>query len=322
MRPNEVRRFQLGGYMGGKGGAGVYQKIINLMPPHEVYIEPFLGGGAVMLRKRPARVNIGLDIDPDVIAAWDGPAGMLKMFGSPAMGAPRPAPAPGARPGDCAGRVAASSVARSSVTGSRRRTERLLATAATPGGCGDRCSAAGFDLDFRFECVDALEWLRSYGWTGRELVYCDPPYLHATRRDLSLYQHEMTGTQHRELLRIVLRLPCCVLISGYASTLYDRELAGWHRIEYTAQTRRGPVSECCWANFAEPIELHDYRYLGDNKRDRERIRRKSRRWTAKLGKMNRLERQALLMALSSTAAATDDARGVSPKLDRVDIPSS
>jgi DNA adenine methylase len=33
------------GYPGGKSGAGVYQTIINLMPPHTVYIEPFLGGG-------------------------------------------------------------------------------------------------------------------------------------------------------------------------------------------------------------------------------------------------------------------------------------
>ena len=49
-------------YAGGKGGPGVYQKIINLMPPHEVYIEPFVGGGAIMRLKRPARLNIGLDL--------------------------------------------------------------------------------------------------------------------------------------------------------------------------------------------------------------------------------------------------------------------
>lgn len=30
-------------YPGGKGNA--YHKIINLIPPHEVYIEPFLGRG-------------------------------------------------------------------------------------------------------------------------------------------------------------------------------------------------------------------------------------------------------------------------------------
>ena len=49
-------------YPGGKAGAGVYQKLINLMPQHSTYIEPFLGHGAVLLRKRPARLNIGVDL--------------------------------------------------------------------------------------------------------------------------------------------------------------------------------------------------------------------------------------------------------------------
>jgi DNA adenine methylase len=50
-------------YPGGKGGAGVYQTIINGMPRHEVYVEPFLGGGAVMAAKRPACLNIGVDLN-------------------------------------------------------------------------------------------------------------------------------------------------------------------------------------------------------------------------------------------------------------------
>lgn len=53
-------------YPGGKAGAGVKQKIINLMPPHRVYIEPFLGGAAIMRAKKPAAVNIGLDLDNTV----------------------------------------------------------------------------------------------------------------------------------------------------------------------------------------------------------------------------------------------------------------
>jgi hypothetical protein len=52
-------------YPGGKAGDGVYQRLINLMPPHRVYIEPFLGGGAIMRLKRPAELNIGVDlVDP------------------------------------------------------------------------------------------------------------------------------------------------------------------------------------------------------------------------------------------------------------------
>jgi hypothetical protein len=55
-------------YPGGKAGDGIYQRIISLMPPHEVYIEPFLGGGAILRHKKPARRSFGLDLDAAVIA--------------------------------------------------------------------------------------------------------------------------------------------------------------------------------------------------------------------------------------------------------------
>jgi len=55
-------------YPGGKGG--VFHKLINLMPPHEVYIETHLGGGAIMSSKRRTMRNIGIEIDSDVIDLW------------------------------------------------------------------------------------------------------------------------------------------------------------------------------------------------------------------------------------------------------------
>ncbi|WP_110643247.1 DNA adenine methylase [Salinicola sp. CPA57] len=56
-------------YPGGKGKC--YQRLINMMPPHQVYIESHLGGGAVMRNKKAARRNIGLDIDIKVIERWE-----------------------------------------------------------------------------------------------------------------------------------------------------------------------------------------------------------------------------------------------------------
>jgi DNA adenine methylase len=57
-------------YPGGKFRC--YQKLINLIPTHRVYIETHLGGGAVLRHKTPAEVNIGVDLDSEVIRAFKG----------------------------------------------------------------------------------------------------------------------------------------------------------------------------------------------------------------------------------------------------------
>ena len=56
------------------------------------------------------------------------------------------------------------------------------------------------------------------------------------------------------------------------------------------------------------MELHDYRYLGMNRRERERIKRKKQRFTNKLLNMPALERYAILAAIreaASTVARSD-----------------
>jgi len=50
---------------GSKGGAGVAQCIVSLMPPHELYIEAFAGLAAVGRLKRPARCDVFVERDID-----------------------------------------------------------------------------------------------------------------------------------------------------------------------------------------------------------------------------------------------------------------
>lgn len=54
-------------YYGSKNGQGVYQTIINFIPPHKIYIEAFLGSGAILRYKKPAEINIGIEKDRAVI---------------------------------------------------------------------------------------------------------------------------------------------------------------------------------------------------------------------------------------------------------------
>lgn len=66
-------------YPGGKGKC--YQRLINLMPAHQTYIESHLGGGAVMRNKKAASRSIGLDLDAKVIELWSNQqAGLCELY--------------------------------------------------------------------------------------------------------------------------------------------------------------------------------------------------------------------------------------------------
>ena len=51
--------------LGGK--QRLVKTIINKMPPHEIYIEPFFGGGAVYWKKEPVKKEIINDLDSDIM---------------------------------------------------------------------------------------------------------------------------------------------------------------------------------------------------------------------------------------------------------------
>jgi hypothetical protein len=148
---------------------------------------------------------------------------------------------------------------------------------------------------------DGIEYLRTADLPPSALVYADPPYLRSTRATRNdLYQFEMTDAQHLELLSVIKALKCRVMISGYSSTLYARELKTWNAFAFQAATRGKPAAEWVWCNYPRPVELHDYRCLGSNYREREQIKRMKARWIGKLERMPALRRQALLAAIAAT----------------------
>lgn len=237
-------------YPGGKNGSGAYQTIINQIPPHRIYLELFLGSGAVFRRIRPAEISIGLDLDPETCDLHQNDrASVEKLRNLP------------------------------------------------PG----QWVASGCALDF-LECVaDKLD--RSC------FIYLDPPCLESTRRSKSpIYRREFeTEPQHLRLLRTLKTINANVCLSGYQSLLYYAELEEWRRLDYQLSTRQGLATESLWCNYPEPKELHDYRYLGTDRTDRQRIKRKKERFVKKLERMPLQERYAILSALEEWRVATADA---------------
>ncbi|MCT8873797.1 DNA adenine methylase [Shewanella xiamenensis] len=212
-------------YLGSKNGSGVSEAIINLMPPHELYIEPFLGTGAVMKKKAPASRSIGIDKDPVCISSF------------------------------------------------HREDVELYNTCAFQ-----------FLRDFEFQS------------TGSVVVYLDPPYVHSTRTSQARYKYELTDDDHRELLTLVRGMPCFVLLSGYRNSLYEEMLADWWSTDFQVMSRGGVRTETVWCNFV-PGDVHYHTFAGKNFTDRQRIKRKAKRWAKNFKSLPPGERQALLAAM-------------------------
>lgn len=118
----------------------------------------------------------------------------------------------------------------------------------------------------------------------------------------------MTRVEHVQLLAIVRALPpgVQVMISGYPSKLYDEALAAWERKEFTVYTRNHqPRREVLWMNYSPPHDLHDLRFVGDNFRERYNLKRRIKRWTARLARMEPLEREAIFAAMRATVQRWD-----------------
>lgn len=150
---------------------------------------------------------------------------------------------------------------------------------------------------------DALPILRKglRTWGPETVLFADPPYPVADRRSArELYACELTTAEHAELVRMLLRARCRVLVCGMPWGSYARAFRRWHRHEFPVTLRSGkPGVEVVWTNFADPFPLHDYRQFGDDKGARQDFRRVIARNLAKLRALDRHERAALLRAFAS-----------------------
>lgn len=290
------------GYAGGKNAPGVYQTIINQIPPHRVYIEPFAGSAAIYRYKRLAHLSYLIDKDPAAVAAIQAMVDVdYRRIGLSSSGGG------GADRGSANQFVDANTgiripqAAPPMVAGAARQNRRRPLEANPP--ALDRLQVnppASADASAIGICADATRFLKQFEWRGDEFVYADPPYLNLARRSKrQIYQHEIqTEEDHIGILNVLAALPCAVMISGYWSQLYGERLAAWRVVRFQAMTRGGvQVCECLWMNYPEPIELHDYSYLGKDARQRQDIKRMKERWIRRLEKMPTVKRQAILAAL-------------------------
>jgi len=246
-------------------------KIIALMPPHTHYVEPYFGGGAVLLAKTPDGVSeLVNDRNGPLTAFWR----VLKderMFAKLQRRLEATpfsqtewieSAEPCADPVESAARFF--SRCRQSLAGrmkdfapsSRTRTRR---------GMNEQVSAwlnaiEGLPMVHsrlklvRIENRDALDVIRQQDGTGT-LFYLDPPYMEKTRTAPDVYAFEMTDRDHERLLEVALNCFGKVMLSGYRSPLYDSRLSEWNRHDFNVPNsaaggdRKRRMIESLWCNF-------------------------------------------------------------------------
>lgn len=254
-------------YHGGK--VRLADRIVSLFPQHDCYVEPFGGGGAVLLAKPRARLEVYNDLDGDMVALFrvvrDNPEELASSI----------ALTPFAREEHVLSYQAAE-------TDLERARRVLIRSHFGHGSSGIHRSTGFRAAGLRAGTLPVHGWMnmpetirlaaeRMRGVVienrpadqvieahdgARTVHYVDPPYLPETRDKGRDYRHEMTRADHVNLLSVLRGVRGSVVLSGYASDIYDEALHDWRRIEIkTVGDRAAPRTEVIWANFTDRIGL-------------------------------------------------------------------
>lgn len=249
---------------------GMADKIISLMPRHRSYLEPFFGSGAVLFNKPPSAIETVNDIDGDITNFFS----VLRACPEELAEAISLTPYSrdvfndahenrGTDPFDRAYRFAIRSKMGHGFKTYQKTGFKIDVYARERSYCVDcwnrlpsqLLEAAGRLKEVQIENRPALEVIKKFNHDN-VLIYADPPYLLNTRSGKQ-YRHEMNEQDHVELLDALKAHKGYVILSGYPSEMYDRELCGWQRISMKSYNQNSdPRTEVLWCNFlAEPTLL-------------------------------------------------------------------
>ncbi len=221
--------------------------IISHFPAHRCYVEPFGGGGSVLLRKARSYAEVYNDLDDEIVnlflvARDHGEELRRRLELTPFSRRDfresytrSDDPIEQARRTVTRAFMGFGSNAHNKNTGFRSNSNRSGTTPAHdwrnyPDAFGAIIERLrGVVIENR----DASKVMLTHDETTT-LHYVDPPYVTETRNAGDDYRHEMTDAQHRELAAVLESLKGMVIVSGYHSPLYDEIFAKWERVERRA----------------------------------------------------------------------------------------
>lgn len=252
-------------YFGGKWR--IAEWIISQFPAHTCYVEPFVGGGSVLLQKAPARFEVMNDLDGDVIAFFDvlrsDPEALIRAIELTPYSREELRRARTSGPateqlerarrlyvrcwqsyGSGTGKagtgwryqIGAGERSGANAVGSWNKTEHLW-------GIARRLKQV------QIECDDAFKVIQRFD-SPETLFYIDPPYVHSTRYEDSHrkgYSVEMSDNDHIALGQLLNSVKGMVVLSGYPSELYQQLYHDWQYISRESQDINSKLqTECLW----------------------------------------------------------------------------
>ena len=278
-------------YHGGKWRLAPW--IIAHFPPHRVYVEPFGGGGSVLMRKPRTYAEIYNDLDTEVV-------NVFRILRDPST-AQELERLIRLTPFSREDFEAAYTPSDDPVEQARRTifkafggygSDSIHRVKFTDNGMFTRVSQWGVDTGFRsdsrrsgttpahdwanypdiitsfvrrlqgvvIENRPAIKVIEQYDYPDG-LVYADPPYVRSSRGQRNHgYRHEMTDDDHRELAETLHAIRGMVVLSGYHSELYDELYGDWRQVETTTRTfsnkKRG-TNEVLWISPNVPSQQQE-----------------------------------------------------------------
>ena len=236
--------------------------LLEYVPDHKLYVEPFFGGGALFFNKKPSYLEIINDLDDEVVNFFE----TLRNNGD-----------------ELAYLISLTPYSReeynraymSEDISDIERARRFAVKCWQGFGCGNRYKngyrrgikdtspnpASSWhrlpaNLKFAMERLknaqiekkDAIELISDIH--GKDaFIYIDPPYLPDTRKKY-LYNHEMDEDGHIKLLKTIRDKDCKVMISGYDNDLYNKQLNGWNKASKNTTVEMAiKRTETLWYNY-------------------------------------------------------------------------
>lgn len=258
------------------GKSYLAKQIIDLFPPHTHYVEPYFGGGAVLFAKPVEWIEghseVVNDIYRELTNFWrvlqQTPDRMLRALWATPFSAEEFDAA-------CQIKADEENVRRATAFFIRYRQSRqglgkdfaTLSRNRTRRGMNEQASAWLSAIEGLPEAHERLKRVVILNDDACKVIkqqdgpetffYCDPPYLHDTRRTTSDYEYEMAPEQHEELLKTLGQIGGKFLLSGYPSEMYQgaAELYGWRCTEIEIDNKasgkktKDKKTECLWRNY-------------------------------------------------------------------------